>query len=282
MHGEVKRMGEDMRIPRLENAVAVITGAASGIGAASAERFVREGARVVVADISEPAGSALALSLGDRARFVRTDVSSEPDIERVISFAVSEFGRLDVMFNNASIVGALGSIRDLEAGAYERTLDVVLRSVVFGTKHAARAMGDRGGVILNTSSSAAYVGGLSAHVYTAAKAAILGFTRSVAAELRDDGIRVNAIVPGLIATAMGPQVRAAIPGLRDGGPTGTLQHSPSGLPEDIAGVAAFLASDDARFITGEAIVVDGGFVHAGQATALTRTDLTTDLVDPSR
>lgn len=265
----------------LPDTVAVITGGASGIGAATVRRFVADGARVVIADISAESGAALAAELGRNARFVRTDVSSEADLERAVSVAVTEFGRLDVMFNNASIVGALGPIRELEAADYERTVDVVLRSVIFGTKHAVRAMASRGGSIISTSSSAAYVGGLSAHVYTAAKAAILGFTRSVAAEVRADDIRVNAIVPGLIATAMGPQVRRAIPDYRGGGPTGTLNQSPSGVPDDIAGVAAFLASTDARFITGEAIVVDGGFVHAGQSTPLTRPDLVTRMVDPS-
>ena len=255
---------------RLEGMVAVITGGASGIGAATAQRFVDEGANVVLADLQVDAGEALANELGKQATFVRTDVSQESDIEAAVAAATESFGRLDVMFNNAGIIGAVGPIGTLSVEDYEHTMAVTLRSVVFGMKHAANVMVPQGsGVILSTSSVAAFIGGVGAHTYSTAKAAIIGLTQSVAAELWPHGIRVNAIVPGKISTPM-------TAGLRTRANAG--QAPPDDSPEakradrrgeahDIAAAALYLASDDGKFVTGESLRVDGGLTQAGGPSA---------------
>jgi NAD(P)-dependent dehydrogenase (short-subunit alcohol dehydrogenase family) len=249
---------------RLQGTVAVITGGASGIGAETARRFVREGANVVLADVQEDAGEKLAAEIGEHSRFVRTDVSSEPDIAAAVAAAVTTFGRLDVMFNNAGIIGAVGPIGTLQLDAYERTMAVTLRSVVLGMKHAASVMvPQRSGVILSTSSVAAVAGGLGAHTYSAAKAAVIGLTQSVAAELWPYGIRVNAIVPGKISTPMTAALRGVpVDALADD-TAEVLIAERKGQARDIAAAAAFLASEDGRFITGEPMRVDGGLTRAG-------------------
>ena len=249
---------------RLQGTVAVITGGASGIGAETARRFVREGANVVLADVQDDAGEKLAAELGDHARFVRTDVTSEADIEAAVHTAVTTFGRLDVMFNNAGIIGAVGPVGTLRLDDYERTMAVTLRSVVLGMKHAARVMvPQRSGVILSTSSVAAVAGGLGAHTYSAAKAGVIGLTQSVAAELWPYGVRVNAIVPGKISTPMTAALRGVpVEALDDDTPE-VLIGERKGQARDIAAAAAFLASEDGRFITGESMRVDGGLTRAG-------------------
>jgi NAD(P)-dependent dehydrogenase (short-subunit alcohol dehydrogenase family) len=264
-HGGVRGI---IVVNRLEGMVAVITGGASGIGAATVRRFVAEGASVVIADVQEREGEALAAEHGTRTTFVRTDVTSEPDIEAAIAAATRTFGRLDAMFNNAGIIGAVGPIGSLSVDDYERTMAVLLRSVVLGMKHAANVMVPQGrGVILSTSSVAAVAGGLGAHTYSAAKAAIIGLTQSVAAELWPHGVRVNAIAPGKITTPMTLALRAG-----DGQPAqpddtrDVLLGERKGQARDIAAAAAYLASDDARFVTGESLRVDGGLTRAGGAS----------------
>jgi NAD(P)-dependent dehydrogenase (short-subunit alcohol dehydrogenase family) len=252
---------------RLEGKVAVITGAASGIGAGTARRFVAEGAMVIVADMQVHAGEALVAELGDRARFSSTDVTEEADIAAAVDLAVAEFGRLDVMFNNAGIVGAVGRISETTAEAWDNTIAILLRGVFLGTKHAARVMRpQQSGVILNTSSTAGILGGLGPHAYTAAKHGVIGLTKSVANELAPDGIRVNAISPGNTVTAM---TAAVISGDADNVETAAeriASTSPlgyAGFPEDIAAAAVFLASDEARYISGHTLVVDAGQTTAG-------------------
>ena len=247
--------------------VAVITGGASGIGAATVRRFVAEGARVVIADLQTAEGESLAAEDPERMAFVRTDVTSEADVDAAIASATQWFGRLDVMFNNAGIIGAVGPIGTLSLADYERTM-AVLRSVVLGMKHAANVMIPQGsGVILSTSSVAAVSGGLGAHTYSAAKAAIIGLTQSVAAELWPHGIRVNAILPGKITTPMTVALRAG-----DGRPVepddtrDVLLGERKGHARDIAAAAAYLASDDGRFVAGESLRVDGGLTRAGGAS----------------
>jgi NAD(P)-dependent dehydrogenase (short-subunit alcohol dehydrogenase family) len=247
---------------RLAGKVAVVTGGSSGIGAATARRFVAEGAGVVVADLLVEPGEALAAELGDAARFARVDVTSEADVRPAVELAVSELGRLDVMFNNAGIIGAVGSIAKLDLGDVDRTLAVIVRGTIIGMKCAAAVMIEQGsGVILSTSSPAGLVGGVGPHVYSAAKAAVLGLTRSVAAELRPHNVRVNGIVPGATVTAMTAEILTGDAGNLDGAERGlsanALLDRPA-QPSDIAAGAVYLASDEAWFVTGQVLTIDGG------------------------
>jgi NAD(P)-dependent dehydrogenase (short-subunit alcohol dehydrogenase family) len=247
---------------RLAGRIAVITGGASGIGAATARRFVDEGARVVIADLLVEQGTRLTAELGDRARFARVDVTIEADVRRAVELAVTEFGRLDVMFNNAGIIGAVGSIAQLDMREADRTIAVVLRGTLVGMKCAAAMMiPQRGGVILSTSSPAGVVGGVGPHVYSAAKAGVLGLTRSVAAELRPHNIRVNAIVPGATVTAMTAEIMtgdaADLQGAQQALTTSALLDRPA-QPADIAAGAVYLASDESWFSTGQVLTIDGG------------------------
>ena len=252
---------------RLDGKVAVITGGASGIGAGTARRFVAEGARVVVADIQPEPGEALASELGDAARFARTDVTAEADVATAVDTAVEAFGRLDCMFNNAGIVGAIGPIADTPVEAWDETMAILLRGVFLGCKHAARVMVPQGsGSIISTSSTAGIVGGLGPHVYTAAKHGVIGLTKSVANELAANGIRVNAISPGNTATAMTASaiggdhtdIAGAVSRIESTSPLGI-----AGLPEDIAAAALYLASDESRYVSGHTLVVDAGQTTAG-------------------
>lgn len=259
----------------------MITGAGSGIGAGTANRFVREGCRVVVADIQEDAGRRVAQQLGAAALYARCDVTTEADVAAVVDLAVERFGKLDVMFNNAGIIGATGPVARSVMADVDLTFSVILRGAFLGMKHAARVMEPTGsGVILSTSSPAGLVGGLGAHAYSAAKAGIIGLTQSVAAELRPKGIRVNAIVPGAVVSAMTADIVVGDPGDLDGAAR-VLQKSAlmarPGLPADIAAAAAYLASDDAAFVTGTALVVDGGLVHAPGDSPYARGEPTTML-----
>ena len=166
---------------RLKDKVAVITGGASGIGEGTVLRFVEEGARVVIADLQDEPGRALAARLGDVARFVHTDVTVESDVAGAVDTAVAAFGRLDVMFNNAGIVGAVGRIAETSTDQWDRTVSILMRGVFLGMKHAARVMVPQGGgAIVSTSSTAGILGGLGPHCYTACKHAVIGLTKSVA------------------------------------------------------------------------------------------------------
>jgi NAD(P)-dependent dehydrogenase (short-subunit alcohol dehydrogenase family) len=206
---------------------------------------------------------------GDRVRFQRTDVSREAEVEATIAFAVDAFGRLDCMFNNAGIGGALGPITELEVDDWDFTFAVLVRGVFLGTKHAARTMIDlgRGGTILNTASVAGLSGGAGPAAYSACKAAVINLTRANAVELALHRIRVNAICPGGINTPLIHRGNEEVAKER----LEKLQPWRSaGRPEDIAGAALFLASDDAEFVTGEALVVDGGLVASGPSLAARR------------
>jgi NAD(P)-dependent dehydrogenase (short-subunit alcohol dehydrogenase family) len=254
----------------LEGKVAVITGGGSGIGAGTARRFVAEGARVVIADVQIDAGQALADELGDNATAIRTDVTVEQDIAAAVDLAVHRFGRLDVMFNNAGIMGAVGSIAKTRISDVDLTLAVNLRSVVIGMKHAARVMiPQRSGVILTTSSPAAKIGGVGPHTYSATKAGVIGLTQSVAAELRPHGIRVNVIIPGAVVSAMTADVVAGgaddIAGAQKALARTALMSRPL-RPADIAAAAVYLAGEDASFVTGIALPVDAGMIHAPGAS----------------
>lgn len=247
---------------RLGDRVAIVTGGASGIGAGTVQRFVAEGARVLIADVRDDEGEAFASSLGDAVRYRHVDVTVEDDVAAAVDHAVEAFGRLDVMFNNAGILGAVGSIAKVSLADVDRTVAIMLRGTIAGMKHAARVMiPQRSGVILSTSSPAGVVGGVGAHAYSAVKAAILGLTRSVAAELRPHGVRVNAIVPGAIVTALTADIvrgdRRDLAGAEKAMAEDVLLGR-VGQPEDIAAGALYLASDDGSFITGQTLTIDAG------------------------
>jgi NAD(P)-dependent dehydrogenase (short-subunit alcohol dehydrogenase family) len=252
---------------RLEGKVAVITGGASGMGRATVLRFLDEGARVVVGDLNE-ANSAETMALiaqrgqAERARFRRVDVAREADIEALVGEAGAAFGRLDCMFNNAGVGGAFGPISETRVEDWDYTFAVLARGVFLGMKHAAKAMRaqGQGGVILSTASVAGLGGGAGPHAYSAAKAAVANLTRCVATELAHQRIRVNAIAPGAIRTPLMHSGRAekmeALTQARTPWPR-------LGEGEDIAAAACFLASDEAEFITGQVLVVDGGALALG-------------------
>jgi NAD(P)-dependent dehydrogenase (short-subunit alcohol dehydrogenase family) len=252
---------------RLDGKVAVITGGASGMGRATVLRFLDEGARVVVADMNEGSGKdtlELAAQRGAaaRVRFLRTDVSREDDVAAMIARAEQDFGGVDVVFNNAGVGGAIGAITETEVEDWDYTFAVLVRAVFLGMKHGARAMKRRGqgGSMINTASVAGLSGGAGPLAYSAAKAAVINLTRAAAVELAEFRIRVNAICPGGILT---PLVHRGAPELAEKR-LETMQPWPeAGRGEHIAGAALFLASDDARFVTGEALAVDGGLTAAG-------------------
>ena len=255
--------GRDTEMARFNNAVVVVTGGASGIGEATTRALVAEGGRVVIADLQEQRGKALAEELGAAVRFHRTDVTREQDIEAAVALAVSEFGSLTGMVNNAGIVGAIGSIMDASAKTYDRTMAILARGVFLGIKHAARAMRDSGGAIVSLASTAGIIGGQGPHVYTMAKHGVIGITKSAASELAGYGIRVNAVAPAGTVTPMtdalgdnNPETTAAL----------IAEASPLGIacmPEDIAAAILYLLSDEARYVSGHTLAVDAGLTTAG-------------------
>ncbi len=253
---------------RLEGRRTVITGAASGIGEATARLFVAEGASVVLADLDAARGERIAGELGDRARFVAVDVSEEGAIERAIEESLSTFGGLDCLFNNAGNPGSLGRIENVDAGAFDRTVAIHLRGVFLGIRAAARVMRPQGhGSIVNTASVAGLTSNAAGHDYSAAKAAVIALTRTTANELGEDGVRVNAICPGGIATsifgrAAGLDAEAAQEtiGLMEAVLSDVAPMRRSGQPTDIAECALWLASEGSSFVNGQAIAVDGGLL----------------------
>ena len=245
----------------------VVTGAASGIGEATARGLVADGGSVVIADLQEDKGQALAAELGAAAVFQQTDVCQENDIAAAVARAQKEFGLLSGMVNNAGIVGAVGSIMDTSAEAYDHTMAILSRAVFLGIKHAALAMRDSGsGSIVSIASTAGVAGGLGPHVYTMAKHGVVGLTKSAACELAARGIRVNAIAPGNTVTAMTSAVISDDPDNTEAATKAIAETSPlgiAGMPEDIAAGIMFLLSDDARYMTGHTMVMDAGQTTGG-------------------
>lgn len=237
------------------------------MGLATVHRFLEEGAQVVIADYNVDTGNtalerARERGFAGQVEFIRTDVAREADIEAMIQRAVDRFGHLDILFNNAGVGGAIGPLTETSVADWDYTFDVLAKGVFLGIKHGARVMRSQrqGGAIINTASIAALSGDAGPLVYSAAKAAVVSLSKSAAVELATDRIRVNAICPGFISTP-----------LADGGnPEANRKAFAKSQPwpdygrgEHIAGAALFLASDDSAFVTGEAIVVDGGLTAAG-------------------
>jgi NAD(P)-dependent dehydrogenase (short-subunit alcohol dehydrogenase family) len=257
---------------RLAGKTALITGGASGIGEATVRLFASQGASVVVADVQDERGRRLAAEVGSRAVYVHAEVSREADVQAAIREVTARFGRLDCLFNNAGYGGVTGSIEQIAVSGFDETIGVLLRGVFLGMKHAAPVMKAQGsGSIISTASVAGLRTGLGPHIYSAAKAAVIHLTRSVAMELGESGVRVNCICPGGIATpifgqgfGLSPEQSQDIVPLMKG----VLEHMQpihrSGLPDDIAQAALWLASDDATFVNGHALVVDGGLIGGRQ------------------
>jgi NAD(P)-dependent dehydrogenase (short-subunit alcohol dehydrogenase family) len=252
---------------RLNGKVAVITGASSGIGRGTAEVFAKEGAKVVIADRDEERGSGFAEALGSQASFIRTDVASGAEIRAAVEHAVQRFGRLDIMFNNAGFGGARDGIAELTEEGWDATMAVLLRAVFLGMKHAAAVMKpQRTGVILSTASVAGLTTAWSTpHIYNTAKAGVIQLTKSVALELGEYGIRVNCLCPGWIATSifaggldLPSQLLDKVPDLAAHHIASRQPLKRAGRPNDIAQAALWLASDAAEWVTGHALVVDGG------------------------
>jgi NAD(P)-dependent dehydrogenase (short-subunit alcohol dehydrogenase family) len=256
---------------RLQGKVAVITGGASGIGAASVSRFIQEGCRVVIGDIQRGPGEAFAAGFGDAAAFAVCDVTKEEQVAALVDLAVSHFGQLDIMFNNAGIVGAVGPIDTTPGAEWNLTLDILLNGVFYGMKHAARVMKPRGtGSIISMASTAGLMGGLGPHAYAAAKHAVVGLTKNVGAELCRFGIRVNAIAAASMATPMVAAVLTGDPGNIEEAKRILAGVSPlrdrPGLAEDVANAALWLASDESGYTNGHTLTTDAGVTVGATAT----------------
>lgn len=252
---------------KLEGKVCIVTGGGSGIGRDAVLRFLDEGASVVAADLNEDRmAETLTLAAeaahGDRVSSVRTDVSDEGDVEAMVAHAVDKFGKLDVIFNNAGLPGALGKVDEIDTGHWDFTFGVLVRGVFLGTKYAVKQFKKQGtgGSVINTGSVAALSGGCGPIAYTACKAAVVNMTRAVAVQLAKTGIRANTVCPGGILT---PLVHRGNEEAMEGHMANAQPLPIAGKGTDIAAAAVFLASDDARFITGTELVVDGGLTAAG-------------------
>lgn len=242
--------------------VVLITGALTGIGRATALAFVREGASVVVSGRRDEAGHALAAelrTLGGRAEYLRADVRNEAEVRSLVEQTVERFGRLDVAINNAGTEGQLGPLVEQSEENYRSTFDTNVLGTLLAVKHEMRAMLQQGaGAIVNLSSIAGQVGIAGASVYAASKHAVEGLTKSAALEGAAAGVRVNAVAPGPVQTDMLDRFTGGSEDTKSGF-LASLPARRAGTPEEIAQTIVFLASDKARFLTGQCLAVDGGF-----------------------
>jgi NAD(P)-dependent dehydrogenase (short-subunit alcohol dehydrogenase family) len=256
-------------VDRLKDKIAVITGAAAGIGRGTVELFVSEGAKVLAADVQDDKGQELERRFNGQVKFFHCDVINEENIKATMQAAVDTFGGLDILFNNAGAGGSPNTIEDMTGEAWDRSMNLLLRSVALGTRYAIPHMKARGGgSIINTASVAALQAGAGPVAYSVAKAGVIHLTTVSAAQLGRSKIRVNAICPGLILTdiftsgarAMGaPDTMLDM--IRDNMTKSAPDAQPipkGGLPADIAKACLYFASDDSEFVTGTHIVVDGG------------------------
>ena len=235
---------------------AIVTGAGRGIGKATAAQFVREGARVVIAEFDDTTGRNCADELGENAIFHKTDVSDEKSVTALFDYVMSEFGKLDILVNNAGIL-ADSTLKKLDSDQFDAVLNVNLRGTYLCGKAAAGIMMEQGnGVILNAASVVAHHGNFGQTNYVASKAGVIGMTKVWARELGKEGIRVNAIAPGFIKTDMTTGMPENIIQMMEG----KVPLKRWGEPEDVANAYTFLASDEASYITGTVLNVDGGVV----------------------
>ena len=251
---------------RLDGKVAVVTGGASGIGEGTVQLFAEEGARVLAADILDERGQSVVEAIGPSAAYIHADVSKEADVAGAVAHAVERWGRIDAIFNNAGAGGANQGLLEIDEAGYDATMDLLLKGVVFGIKHAARAMMETGGgAIVNTASVAGINAGNGPAIYSVGKGAVVHLTKVAAYELGQHGIRVNCICPGGIATPIFGKVLGLSP--EDADKTveamaqvmgGAQPIARAGRPLDIANAALWLSGDDSSFVTGHALVVDGG------------------------
>ena len=248
---------------KLDGKVAIITGAGSGIGRATALLFAQEGAKVIVADIVDKQGKEAAETIkknGGEAVFVHTDVSKTEDVKNVIKEAVTRYGRLNIMYNNAGIEGQMKDTANYPEDIFDRIISVNLKGVWLGIKYAIPEMLKAGGgSIISTASIAGLVGFPGLVGYCASKGGIIQITKTAALEYAKQNIRINCIAPGVIATPMVERLVQSVPGMQEG-LTASEPIGRTGKPEEIAKAALYLASDDSTFVTGTTLVVDGGFV----------------------
>ena len=241
---------------RFGGKVAIVTGGSNGIGAAVAARLAAEGARVMIADIKPPAQTL------DNVEFIETDATSADQVARAVQATRDKWGRIDILVNNAGL-GALAETPDMEEGLWDQVFDINIKAIFLFCKYAIPVMREHGGAIVNIASISGVAGDYGMGVYNATKGAVINYTRSLALDCARDGIRVNALCPGLIETAM-TELTVARPADKEAWLT-PIPLARMGKPAEMASVIAFLASDEASYMTGSIVTADGGITaHTGQ------------------